>query len=160
MWEILTFFALFLTLMAVIWYAWETRKLRMETIKQTELSLRPFIVITFDPNASMQRGYKIENIGKGPALNVKIANIVIVKNLEYIFNSIDLILPNEKHDIKGRIKVYESSTENSFVFMSHFQPESADRSFDFIISYTNIFNDSYKTNGKWGKGGLAIEGTE
>ena len=164
MWEIPTFFALFFTLLAVIWYACETRKLRMETIKQTELSLRPFVVITYDTDASMQRRFKIENIGKGPALNVKIADIPIMKKdgehyIRYIFSRIDVIVPNEKKDIKGKIKVNEHSAENSFVFMSHFQPESV-KSYDFIINYANINNNSYKTEGSLGKGGLVIEGTK
>ena len=43
MWEILTFSALLLTLLVVVWYAYEIQKLRIETIKQTELSLKALV---------------------------------------------------------------------------------------------------------------------
>lgn len=165
MWEILTFWALFFTLLAVIWYANETRKLRIETVNQTELSLRPIIVLSYYANASSQRIFKIENIGKAPALNVKIDDIPIIKkdggiHIRYIFNKINIIVQNEKRDITGKIKENGNCSRNSHLFMSHFSPRSAVRSYDFIINYRNVNNKPYKTIGKWGKGGLVIERIE
>ncbi len=66
--EIITTSLLGITLIAIIWYAWETRKLRMETVKQTELSQRPFVMI-FD---SRMTGIKYKNRGQGIALNIEI----------------------------------------------------------------------------------------
>lgn len=162
MWEILTFFALFLTLLAIIWYAYETRKLRMETLKQTELSLKPFIILSYDER---KRKFILKNIGKGVGLNVKIADIPIIKEdgelyIRYIFNRTDVLIPEEKKEITGEIKINDGTSRDLPIFMSHFFPESAVKSYDFIVSYTNINNDPYKTKGKFGKHGIIIERTE
>lgn len=66
--EIITASLLGLTLIAIIWYAWETRRLRIENVKQTELSLRPYIILY-----STQAGkIGVENIGLSHALDVVI----------------------------------------------------------------------------------------
>lgn len=162
MWEIFTFFALFLTLLAVVWYACETRKLRIETIKQTELSLRPFVILSYNEREGK---FQIENIGKSTALKVKITDIPIVKKngklyIRYVFNKIDVIIPEEKKEVTGEIKINEGISGDFPVFMSHFFPESAIKSYDFFINYTNINNEPYKTKGKIGKDGIVIERTE
>ena len=60
--------ALVITMGVIIWYALETRKLRKETVKQTELSQRPFVMI-FD---SKMLGIRYKNSGQGIALNIEI----------------------------------------------------------------------------------------
>ena len=61
--------ALLITLGVLIWYALETRKLRKETVKQTELSVRPYVILT---PALVRDGLYFENIGLSHALDVTI----------------------------------------------------------------------------------------
>ena len=64
--------ALVATLSVIIWYTLETRKLRKETVKQTELILRPFIVIsTFEDTAGLSQRLVYKNIGHSPAIDVQ-----------------------------------------------------------------------------------------
>jgi len=162
MWQALTFFALFLTLLAVVWYAWETRRLRIETIKQTELSLRPFVIISYKEH---ERKFSYENIGNGPALKVKLDDIPIIKQegelyIRYVFYEIDVITPNKKNEIDGEIKINGDTSDKDFIFLSHFFPDSAVKSYNFLIKYMNINNEFYETIGKFGKDGIVIEKTQ
>ncbi len=94
--EIITTSLLGITLIAIIWYAWETRKLRMETVRQTELSQRPFVMI-FETDSNK---IKYKNSGQGIALNISIKPF---ENGSYTFTfeKENLLSPNEesKHDI-------------------------------------------------------------
>jgi hypothetical protein len=56
-------FILFITFLAILWYSWETKKLREETSSQKHLNVYPFLVIKEHNN-----GLHIVNIGRGPAM--------------------------------------------------------------------------------------------
>lgn len=91
---------LFLTFLALLWYAWETRKLKEEAIKQTEIEQKPVMMlyvrnlnnITNAIKKIFKREYVISdrasyylslrNVGRGPAFNVK---VVEVKDRDSIF---------------------------------------------------------------------------
>ena len=64
---IATGFLLF-TLIVLSIYTYQTYRLRQETVKQTELSQRPFVMI-FD---SKMLGIRYKNSGQGIALNIEI----------------------------------------------------------------------------------------
>jgi hypothetical protein len=56
-------FILFITFLAILWYSWETKKLREETSSQKHLNVYPFLVIK-----EYNSGLYIVNIGRGPAM--------------------------------------------------------------------------------------------
>ena len=60
--------ALIITLCVLIWYAWETRGLRKETVRQTELSQRPYVILIHTGSGLLS----FENIGLSHALDVSI----------------------------------------------------------------------------------------
>ena len=92
---------LIITLIAIIWYTWETKKLREQTAKQTELQYRPFVMVfmkqgeeegTIDGDAP----FCVKNVGHSPALNVKIYYYDVNGKLSNKkFHDIDLLVPNE-----------------------------------------------------------------
>jgi len=65
--EAISLFALMATVAILTVYTRETWRLRVETQKQTELQLRPFVVFeaTFE-------GFQVRNIGNGSAINVQV----------------------------------------------------------------------------------------
>ena len=70
-----TFWVLSATLVVLLWYAWETRKLRQESQKQTFLMLRPFVVIKKpDPDNDASRA-SVKNIGNGSALHIRFKSV-------------------------------------------------------------------------------------
>jgi hypothetical protein len=57
---------------ALVFYAIDTRKLRLAAQEQVEAAIIPCVLITADPQKLGTEGaIKIENIGAGPALNVR-----------------------------------------------------------------------------------------
>lgn len=151
---IFTTIILFLTFLAIIWYAWETRKLWKETVKQTELNLRPFVVITYSEN---ERKFKLINLGNTPALNVKIDDVNLISgeglNFDYVFPEIDLIPQKAKIDINDiKKKINDEISDTDTFDLGALIPYSAHRTFKVIIRYKNTQNDEYKTEGKVGEG--------
>lgn len=97
---------LFITFLALVWYAWETKKLKEEAIKQTEIEQKPVIMlyvrnlisITDDRKKALKREYAISdrtsyylslrNAGRGPAFDVEVkdeSNIFMVKKYQCRF---------------------------------------------------------------------------
>jgi len=60
--------ALIITLGVLFWYACEARGLKKESIKQTELSLRPYVILIHTGSGLLS----FENIGQSHALDVVI----------------------------------------------------------------------------------------
>ncbi len=88
--------ALLATLVVIIWYAYETRELRKESVKQTELNQRPFVMI-FETDLNK---IKYKNSGQGIALNISIKPFEN-QGYTFTFEKENLLSPNEvsNHDI-------------------------------------------------------------
>ena len=76
---------LFITLLAIIWYTIETRRLANFTAKQIKINIKPIITIT-----SIDSSLRLKNIGKSPALNILVRDIIRINNEnnqknEYVF---------------------------------------------------------------------------
>ena len=143
---------LLLTLLAIIWYAWQTRGMKKQMIKQKELSMRPFIVLSHYFNH-----YILKNIGYGPAIDIKMDNIAISKideklTIIYSFKNVDIITAGETAAL---IICYENGNPAIDLDQAVIMPRTAGRSFDFKIIYHNLENKEYSTSGKLGKGGVA-----
>ena len=87
--------ALIVTLSVLIWYACETRGLRKETVKQTELSQRPYLILT----PTTTNFVYIENIGHGHALDVSI-DILKIDTFLYRFDPCHLVRLGKKVKVK------------------------------------------------------------
>ena len=64
--------AVVLTGLVLIWYTIETQLLRKESQKQTEIQIRPFVIVE-----RKDRKIFLKNIGQGPALNVSVRPVQI-----------------------------------------------------------------------------------
>lgn len=100
-------FILILTLGSILWYSFETRKLKIETRRQLE----PIIFFTTDQKGD---NLKIINSGKTPAFNIKILPIKVGED-KFEFNILDPIYclnSNEERPIKITISNRLSRTHN------------------------------------------------
>jgi len=153
-WDLLTSIALILTLFAVIWYAYETKKLREETSKQTELNVRPLVII------SCNYGYKLVNIGNGPALNISIKDIIIEINsfkiTRYYFPKIAGLLPNLSIHLDIKVEGIDKIDDFHWGIIN---PETAKEDYKYSIYYENIINQKYITEGTIGKNGAVFKKT-
>lgn len=77
----MTNFILFITFLGLIWYSYETRKARISSERQTELSLTPFVVLKLEENEAAGYLFKLKNEGIGLALYIKIVeNNIVCRN--------------------------------------------------------------------------------
>lgn len=123
----------------MIFYTRETYKLRKETTKQTELQLRPFIILTSHESSKV---FTFRNIGKGTAMKVNLKSIIVnVKKLE--FWEKDYLNPLEPYVL--RVKKIDDKRVTPHSPYKYFQDSSQE--FPFTIEYENINNKKYKTEG-------------
>jgi len=142
-----------LTFLAILWYAWETRGLKIQIIRQTELSLRPLVLIDWISPGK----YVLKNIGNGPALDIQIDEISLIDELaiKYSFKRIDLLETKEQRDLEiligGRTAI--------IMELGAIMPHSAGKDFDYFIKYADLNGMRYESNGKVGKVGAIFLGT-
>ena len=144
----------------------ETTNLRQETTRQTELSLRPLIIISvFKEMAGISHRLVYKNIGHSPALDVETepfdAEAYILN-----FGKWGLIESDEQKDlnIKGEGKTGLSDAFLQAVRTPSFTPKELDkynndREFILNIHYKNIEKVSYQTQVKISRKGIEIVST-
>jgi len=71
---------LFLSFLALVWYAWETRELRKTTKNQLELEQRPILNLYYRSESKKKGRLRIRNVGRGIAYNIRVSSIKINKN--------------------------------------------------------------------------------
>lgn len=129
----------FLTGIIVIWYTWETQKLRensSDQIKiqsdQMELQIRPFVVL------DLEKPFPVINIGNGVALNVELRDAIVdyEKNVIIKFpQKIPVLKSGEKQQIQ--VETFRNNAAEDF-FAAHLDPRYANRQLTIIIEYDNI----------------------
>jgi hypothetical protein len=147
----LTPYVLSLTLIAVIWYAWETMRLVQETSRQTEFSMTPFVTISY---SEIGNKYKLMNLGYGVALHVKIDDIVLFKEknlkFDYVHQEIDVLPPTGECEIRFK-------DADTLFDLGALLPRSAQRTFHISIRYRDIKNGKHVTKGKLGIGAFEFD---
>ena len=164
--DIITTVFLLATLIVLIIYTYQTYRLRQETTKQTELNLRPFIIISvFEDSAGLSQRLVYRNIGHSHALDVETepfdAEAYILN-----FGKWGLIESDEQKDlkIKGEGKTGLSDAFLQAVRTPSFTPKELDkydndREFILNIHYKNIEKVSYQTQAKISRKGIEIIST-
>lgn len=104
---------LFLTLAGVVYYAYETDKMRHELVNQNEANIQPFLLIYY--RASLQK-FRIRNAGKGIANKIEFNQTeILLKDgtilLKFSLLGENYLLPGEERDIE--IKAYINGEEVS-----------------------------------------------
>ncbi len=154
--QLLVGIVLFLTFLAIVWYAFETRKLWKETVKQTRLSMRPIVVITYDDNK-----FKYINYGNTPAFDIKIDDVTLINTeglkFYYVFFE-EYCLPQSKQIIVENIKkkINDEVSDTDTFDLGALIPFSTQRTFDVKIRYKNAENEEYMTGGIVGEGTFDI----
>lgn len=155
--------ALLLTGLVVIWYTWETSRLRLETCRQTEIQLRPFVVLEPVESAQHVRGFKATNIGLGPALNVILPDVKIlplkwespivirfspaapvsVPGVSRDVRAIPVLLPRESQDVRAESFVDEISQGDFFV--GNLYPQYTNCTLTLEVSFESLDGRKYST---------------
>ncbi len=177
---------LFITAVVVVGYTIETYRLRKvgqedldnskkqfgEVKKQTELSLAPMLVVSYERVNNQGSDYngklifRLKNIGKGPAFNVNIhvegqtkidcgVNEEFYENLNnIIFNKQGYVnnqFPDNHTEIIPQNKDMERKIINETI-MEKLQPTSENHHYKVFIGYENLIKEKYITLLKCGVG--------
>ena len=136
-WDQLQTLAVIVTGAVIVWYTWETKILREEAQKQTELQIRPFLLI--DPFIDPEYfGFNLVNVGNGPAINIKLPDIQVDSDHVIRFPKPILFLGpgnSVKISAKGFMKGIELKDFFKDVLFSQLNPDYANR----ILSFKIIF---------------------
>lgn len=151
---------LLITAFIVAYYTYETKQLRVETQKQTDLMIRPFVVLYYGTtyrvlnNLSIgEPEVKIKNVGNGAAVNVRVEDVET--NMNQILKctqKIDVLPSGEEQVVKFVDKDEEEieSDEWSNLFDPDYYEEldeMTDYGGEFIridISYADVNLNQYK----------------
>lgn len=158
--------ALIATLIVIILYTIATFGLTKATVKQTELSLRPFVIISiFVDSAGLSQRLIYKNIGHSPAIDVETepfdAEAFILK-----FKKYGLIEIDKTKDLKPQ-GIGKTPLDNGFVQAvptPSFTPKALDErdsNLELILNihYKNIEKTSFLTKVKISQKGIEILST-
>ena len=126
--------AIILTGVVIIFYTYETFKLRKVSQRQTELLIRPFISIY-----KLGVDIGLQNIGRGSALNINIESPPFNhKGSEYRLiadDTIPLLNAGDKTHIKTRVNIGDLSKEDLIMFEGE---EFKELEIELIVSYQDL----------------------
>jgi hypothetical protein len=71
--------AVALTGLVLVWYTWETMRLRRVASAQRELQLRPLVIL--EPH---EKGFVVRNVGHGAALNIRIDDVILSESEDVV----------------------------------------------------------------------------
>jgi hypothetical protein len=98
------------TVAGLVWYSIETRGMRNEMVRQNEMAVWPMLISAILESPGVDEASHrlvIRNVGKGPALFVKIDNVIAVPegrfNVE--FDSISVIPAGEEELARARVYI-------------------------------------------------------
>ena len=137
------------TLLAVLWYSWETRKLRIQSEKHTELSLKPQLEIVFQ-----RAHFRLYNIGNGPAVHVRIEDKIVSparypERLRFICPSI--IRKDECLPIEVKILTEDGKQVDEMARLGFLTPPEANETIEIDVHYDNLIGREYAYILKLGK---------
>ena len=133
---------LFATFLALLWYAWETRRMRKQIVDQTKLQLTPFVVILVEDSLVM-----VANYGESTARNIEIKCSSSVKE-------VPKPLPINALP-KGEKKGLEIKSGGGFTALLTIDFEGA-KEIHFELKYSNIFEMKYQTKGTLKNEGFSV----
>lgn len=150
------------TIGAILWYSWETRCMKKEMVKQTELRIRPQLIVYLDEKGQY---FNIMNVGNGTAMNVAVINYLpVIMNMKeqkvtLVFDKINYIMPGQERRLiyrayNSRNRRIEEDTAQ--MFMGHLVEQYANKNYLLHINYANIEGTTYSSKVQCGKGGIKL----
>ncbi len=151
--SMITTLALLATLGVIIWYSCETRRLRKETVRQTELQLTPHLILDY------KEDLVCKNVGNSTALNVAVSTLIVSDDttgdlvFEVTFSPLYLLEAKEEKKVNYSARFEDKELEeivNALLnqgrkFFPFFPEETKKEEFSLTIDYKNLENVPFKT---------------
>jgi hypothetical protein len=143
----------FLTGLILIWYTLETREVRLATLRQTALQIRPFLAIEYGD----ERKIWVHNVGNGVARDIKFHDVRLSEGAEGAtgfltveWKPIDFIPKGEKRELHSeglfltdqeRRERHADQTEK---WRANFGPHGKGQVYEFITDYSDLSGTPYR----------------
>jgi len=148
----------FLTGLILIWYTLETREVRLATLRQSTLQIRPFLAIEYEEDRKLW----VHNMGKGVARDVRVHNVPLNEGkpgdtiLTIEWKPIDFIPDGQKRELKGEGAFVEGEERQKFsermqIWMANFGPHGR-ATYEFIVDYHDLTGAPYRAACKVDRG--------
>ena len=154
---------LWLTGIVILLYAAETHGLRLEMVRQNEMSVQPLIIVT--GIVSRENGgdrVVLTNIGRGPALFVQSKDMVFGEHRDEHFvarfENVDFIGANQTVEVAIRRSFEDEAGSPSTLqdFAAHLNPQIASKTYNVTITYEDMNGQSRESVVRMGKGGIRL----
>jgi len=149
----------FFTGLILLWYTWETRLLRLATLRQSTLRIRPFLAIEY----SEDRKIWVHNLGKGVARDIKFHDVRLGEGtsgaatfVSVEWQPIDFIPEGLKRELRSvgafvTAEQREQFSERMTTWMANFGPHGRAQ-YEFIADYSDLIGTQYRVAFKVHKG--------
>lgn len=132
--------AVVLTGVVVIWYTWETKRLRETSARQLEVQIRPFVFL----RPANGGEFVVENVGAGAALNVRVREVVVDSDHDVRIRFPDIVPVLRRGEIVPlRAETFREGRRAGDFFTAHIDPRYANRPLSLTIEYQNLELKSY-----------------
>lgn len=138
-WIVLQTWAVVLTGVVVIWYAWETRELRIASYVQIESQIRPYVVLQ-PQNGS----FLITNFGNGVALHIRLDPVTVSceNQIEIRFLKLTPVLRSGE-SISLEARSYKAGQDAGDYFNDHIDPKYAKQELAVTLHFDDVELKSY-----------------
>lgn len=153
-WTAIQTWAVVLTGIVIIWYTWETMRLRETASSQREIQLRPFVVLELK-----DKKFLVTNVGSGVAVNVRVNEVTVDEEFKITVRfsrSLSILRPGEASIIEG--ESFKDGESAGDFFLAHLDTEYANREIDVRVEFQNVEMKPYSVSERVMPGNLQIRG--
>jgi hypothetical protein len=131
------------TLVAIIWYTWETRNLRKVQTQATKLEFRPVIVLSQE---GQNNNLFVTNIGRGHAIDISCHYMIEEAKGQFVIENmngkIDLLQTNQKQRF---IDVCPTKSDKNFgkLLEANLDPRVSELHVELWIKYSDLAGNKY-----------------
>ncbi len=140
----------FLTGLILLWYTWETREIRIATLRQSALLIRPFLAIEYGED----RKIWINNLGKGVARDIVCHNVILDiaqpgdTVLTVHWQPIDFLPEGQRRELKAEGAFEEGeerakASQRMEVWLANFGPRGRAQ-YEFVVDYADLTGKRYR----------------
>jgi len=153
---------LWVTGLGVLAYTIETYHMRLELVRQNEITIQPVLILTIEEiengTGAIKPQVVIRNIGRGPALFIRVNEIDIFQEADFRlvvkFEAVDYLEPGTY--TLAKVTAWSQAPEEAqpkFNFVANLNPRFANQTFQITISYEDIGGQKRESVMQMGKGG-------
>jgi hypothetical protein len=163
-------FLIWLTGIVVLLYTVETQGLRLEMVRQNEIAVQPLVIIGVHWKRFQNRLF-LKNIGRGPALFVRIEDVAlgeVAGDLADLrdrlvadvatFNQFNYVEVGEEVGFRGLCATDVTVGFENIDFLPSLDPDTAKQNYELLINYQDVDGRVHQTRMRVGKDGIALLG--